>query len=681
MNLLPMMVASLAVATGTVDDDHRSNPSSPHPAVTPVGPDPVYPADFYAPFQPQTALDILERTPGFLLTEGASLRGFGGAAGNVLIDGQRPTVKAGGISERLRRISASSVERIMLLRGTDAAEAQGQTLVANVILKADAGGSGNASVTLRHTADGHISPSGQISHARRVGNWQVNVELSGDIQRFPTDGVYHVEDAARSLSQIREERISAKAPELGLAASLSGPMAGGSLTINLRLNKDGYSSDRTIGIFDGTGLAQVQRAIAYEEKGKSGEVGMDWTRALGRGWTAKLVGLSRIEQGSTHEDYAEPGYRGVSNLDQKPLELVGRTTLNREGDHSVRPELGVEVAYNRLASSLDYADDHGGGLLPVSIANADTRVAELRGEAFANLTVRVAPGLNLETGMAFEMSRIRVTGDVANEQRLSYWKPSAALVWSLTDSTQLRVGARRSVDQLDFGDFAASVNQADGRPLGGNAALRPARITRTLVRLDHRWGKGGALAVEAWHQWHAGILGYLVLPSGDDALGSIGSGRQWGATMQATVPLDAALRGATLRLDGTLRGSRLTDPITGQTRAIDDIAPRSLTVEFRHNLPALRSSWGISYTAPEWAEVYYSGERLHWREDDQWGIYLETRSLAGFKTTLKVNALNGNDTHRLRRFYSPSRAGAFTGLERRAQKQGAVMSLTLARAL
>jgi len=679
-----MMLAGLAVAAGPIVDEQvteKATEQAAHRAIVPSGPDPVYPAEFYAPFQPQTALDMLERTPGFLLTEGSSVRGFGGAAGNVLIDGQRPTVKAGGVSEVLRRISASSVERIMLLRGTDAAEAQGQTLVANVVLKADAGGSGNASVTLRRTADGRIVPSGRVSHTRRIAGWQTNVELSGDMQRFPTDGVYSVSDVTGNLTQIRNEHISAKAPEIGLAASASGDFAGGALTMNLRINQDGYSSTRSIDIFSGNGVPEALRTIAYEEDGQSGELGLDWTRALGRGWTVKLVGLGRVEKGTTTEDYAEPGYRGVSDLDQKPLELVGRTTLTREGDHSVRPELGLEIAYNRLSSSLDYAEDRGAGLVPVNLANADTRVAELRGEAFVNMTVRIARRLNLESGMAFEMSRIRVTGDIANEQSLSYWKPSAALVWSLSDRSQLRVGARRTVDQLDFGDFAASVNQADGRPLGGNAGLRPARITRALARADHRWGKGGALTIEVWHQWHQGLLGYLVLPSGDEALGSIGNARQWGVTTQATLPLDMWIRGARLTLDGTLRGSRLTDPITDGPRSMDDIAPRSLTVEFRHDVPALRSSWGITYTAPEKADVYYTGEKLSWREDAQWGAYVETTAFAGFKATLKASAINGNDTHRLRRFYAPSRAGIYSGLERRHQQQGAVLSLTMARSL
>lgn len=294
----------------------------------------------------------------------------------------------------------------------------------------------------------------------------------------------------------------------------------------------GYSSVRGIDIFDGAAddSPDARRDIVYDEDGRSGELGLDWTRRLDRGWTAKLVGLGRIERYTTDEDYIEAAYRGLSSRLQKPAELIARATVSREGDHAVRPEFGGEIAYNRLSSALDYAEDTGSGLIPVPLANAQTRVSEMRGEAFANLTVKLIGHLNLEAGIAAEFSRIRVMGEAAQEQSLSYLKPSGALVWALSGKTQLRLAARRTVDQLDFGNFAASVNQADGRPLGGNSGLRPARVTRALARLDHRWGKGGAIAIEAYHQWHIGLLGYLVLPSGDEALGTISDARQWGVS-------------------------------------------------------------------------------------------------------------------------------------------------------
>jgi hypothetical protein len=63
------------------------------PAAVPVQPQGVisYPASFFADKQVANAYEMLNRIPGFSLDTGDSVRGFEGAAGNVLIDGQRPT--------------------------------------------------------------------------------------------------------------------------------------------------------------------------------------------------------------------------------------------------------------------------------------------------------------------------------------------------------------------------------------------------------------------------------------------------------------------------------------------------------------------------------------------------------------------------------------------------------------
>jgi hypothetical protein len=645
--------------------------------------EPVYPAAFFAPFQPQTALDMLNRMPGFTVAEGSFVRGFGGAAGNVLIDGQRPTVKVGGISEVLRRIPASRVERILLLRGGEAAEAQGQALVANVILKADAHGSGTMTIGVARKNDGRLAPSGRASYARKLGDWQTSLELSGSTVRYPSAANYQLRDANGLLIQSRYERTDADAPEYGLAASASRSLLGGTLTLNARLGLDEYNSRQGILLYPGdtSRPSNGRRDIAYGEGGRFAELGTDWTRAVGKGWTLKLIGLGRVTRDTVDEDYAAPGLRGVSARVQKPTEIVARTTISREGNYALRPEIGGEIAWNSLSSHLDYAEDIGGGLLPVSLSGANTRVTELRGEGFANLNAKLSRTWSTELSMAVEFSQIRVTGDTLNSQSLFYPKPSAAIIWSPSGQTQLRLGLKRTVDQLDFGDFAASVDQANGRPIGGNAALRPARLTRALFRIDHRWRKSGAISAEFFHQWHNGMLGYIELESGDQAMGAIGTARQWGLTAQATLPLTALLSGALLKLDGTVRGSHVPDPITGRVRPIDSLPHGLLSAELRHDLPALRSAWGVRYEASEMLRTWYLSEEAYARTRPIWTAYIETTALAGVKAVLTVEGLTGQDSFRLRRFYQPTRAGAFHSVERRELMQGSAISLTLTHSL
>ncbi len=65
-----------------------------------------------------------------------SVRGFAGAAGNVLIDGQRPTIKTDSLSRHPGRITIDQVERIDLIRGgAPGIDMQGRTVIANVIRK------------------------------------------------------------------------------------------------------------------------------------------------------------------------------------------------------------------------------------------------------------------------------------------------------------------------------------------------------------------------------------------------------------------------------------------------------------------------------------------------------------------------------------------------------------------
>ena len=102
----------------------------------PAGDVTVYDASYFSGAQLSTALDLLQRTPGFTVDTGDGVRGFGGAAGNVLIDGQRTTSKADSLHDALQRIPAASVARVEIIRGgAPGIDMQGRTVLANLVLK------------------------------------------------------------------------------------------------------------------------------------------------------------------------------------------------------------------------------------------------------------------------------------------------------------------------------------------------------------------------------------------------------------------------------------------------------------------------------------------------------------------------------------------------------------------
>src|ERR1700742_1639469 len=62
-----------------------------------------YGPEFFAAYGPANAQEMVNRLPGFTLDAGSGVRGYEGAAGNVLIDGQRPSSKTDTIDQLLYR--------------------------------------------------------------------------------------------------------------------------------------------------------------------------------------------------------------------------------------------------------------------------------------------------------------------------------------------------------------------------------------------------------------------------------------------------------------------------------------------------------------------------------------------------------------------------------------------------
>src|SRR5690242_18355714 len=96
----------------------------------------VFTPDFFAAQRPNTALDMVDRVPGFSADDGAGTRGFEGSVGNILINGNRPASKNDQGTDVLERTPAGQVDRIELIRGgAPGIDMQGYSVVVNVILK------------------------------------------------------------------------------------------------------------------------------------------------------------------------------------------------------------------------------------------------------------------------------------------------------------------------------------------------------------------------------------------------------------------------------------------------------------------------------------------------------------------------------------------------------------------
>src|SRR6476620_1883468 len=198
-------MAALTVCTGAV----AAQPTPPTGQASRVT---SYDAAFFAQYAPRTALDIAKLVPGFALdlgnTQGANgqdVRGFAGTAGNVVINGQRPSTKAEALDTTLSRIPAQRVIRVELgsgdLYGSDYA---GKSQVLNVILSDQGGIDANVTAGARRWFSGYINQDISGSALIRRGPSSINLSAGTGRNKQYEEGYDIVTDVG--TGQVVERR-------------------------------------------------------------------------------------------------------------------------------------------------------------------------------------------------------------------------------------------------------------------------------------------------------------------------------------------------------------------------------------------------------------------------------------------------------------------------------------------
>lgn len=680
-DILKSIVAGLMVSTclsliptSAHAADPTANPGAALAATSVAAADPdIFPAAFFSQYVPQSAMDMIDRLPGFTFDGGTKTRGFGGGAGNVLVDGVRPVSKNTDLRTLLDRIPAAQVARVEILQGgASASEAAGQAIVANIILK-EAGSSGRWEAAMHRAPDGRVRPNANLTFLTKLGGW--DTEFSAKFKGDPRDqvGTIRRRDADGAQTSVQDE--GAPSQLLAGVASLRAARSfeNGRLVLNVSHERGRWDGQTTrLGFASDETAASDHWYLDGLNRWRKGELGLDWSQKVGSGWTWRLIGLgSYVNRNNGYEltdtDLATnqesfEDYRHIKRLS----ELIGRTTLGRSKG-AFKPEVGVEVAKNRLRNDIDRVLD--GDSIP--LAAADVVVEELRGEAFVTATYDATPALTLTGGLTAEASKVIVSGDAAEDQSFKFLKPRLSATYSFSDDLQLTLEAERKVGQLDLSDFAASSEEEDGLVTAGNPLLRPDKTTRVSAILSWSFGERGSLRVEPFHEWRSDILEQVMLPSGSAGLGNAGDGRFWGLDANLNLPVEALIPGGLLMAKLHLENSRFKDPLLGgAVREISSYkpggstrAPHPWTIEFRQDLPDLQAAWGAELKSGFTERVFLVGETQELTRKPDVSAFVETSKYLGAKIRLELLRLNNRKEDRLRTFYGTDRAGEVSGFE------------------
>jgi hypothetical protein len=172
-------VALLAVSASTTAHAQSTTPGDqPAPGQTQSTRSTSYNVAFFAQYAPRSALDIARRVPGFNLDLGdADIRGFAAAAGNVVINGARPSSKAESLETTLLRIPARRVSRVEVGPGDlYGADYSSKSQVLNIILSAEGGIDGNVTASGRRLYTGKLT--GDLSGSALIRRGASSINLS-----------------------------------------------------------------------------------------------------------------------------------------------------------------------------------------------------------------------------------------------------------------------------------------------------------------------------------------------------------------------------------------------------------------------------------------------------------------------------------------------------------------------
>jgi len=607
-----------------------------------------FPAEYFASTQPADAYDMVKRLPGFELVDiDEEVRGFSGSRGNVLINGLPPSGKQETLEQMLRRIPASAVLRIDLLRGGSGTSATaGYDLVANVVLRAGSASSGAVAAGLTGAEGIGIKPDARIELSRQTGASHINGSIAVETDVDDDSGAGKLTEFDATGAPVEEVRRDEREVLRRLSASVEhkAPLGPGELVTNLSAARERTSEDIV-------SLSDERSKASEREKIWSGEIGAQFRIPAGKG-QIEAVAVARAEW-----------QRSTATEDEEQFVERTRTreTMARVEYRTESAKLPMFASIEGALNSLDGDAELTSGGVPVPVAGSDARVTERRGEAAIGLTWQASKAVTVEPSLRAEYSRIKSSGDSSQDESFLFWKPRFRISWNHRQS-RAHLTIEREAAQLDFEDFVASAELDRDDIVAGARSLRPPTTWSAAILFEQRFWGDGALILTLRRERIDDVIDHVLVESGGelfDAVGNIGKGKRTSLRAELTAPLDRlGFKGMEIRTTLTFLKSRVTDPVTGEKRWISEDRPFEGDVRFTHDLPGGRWSWGLDASLAHQEREYRFDELRQERKGTSLGAHVELRPDSKWRIRGEIENMTSRKLVDRRREYDGSRAAA-----------------------
>ncbi|MTV41976.1 TonB-dependent receptor plug domain-containing protein [Duganella radicis] len=603
---------------------------------------------YFAQFQANSAMDMVSRLPGFSFEGGNPGRG---TAGNVLINGKRPTSKTEPLSDVLGRIPVAAVERIEVINGgAGGIDMQGYTTVSNVVLKPMDLVSASTTASSTVMPDGSLQPSAEGNYNLKRGDKSINVALAW--RRSPDGGLGHSQRTTTYADHSPSTEVTLEGAGVNESKSVKlnygQDLLDGQISWNGALNPWTYQSHI---VNDGA----TRGLNSNDNAGRNVEQGLAYSRDLAHGASMDLKALYRTAEFEGDSAFAANGVTSHSTSATTASEhiLAGQLTLQAGDGVVIRG--GIERAVNTNDNSNAYQSNAASAAVP----GVGAWVQESRVEGQLSSAWQVDSKLSAEAGLKLEHSSLNTSASQSDGKAYVYPKPRLRLSLSPMPALQLRLRMEREVSQINFWDAAGYYGMADKSLRADYPDLVPAKTWLCEGALEYRFADRGA-AMLSYTQAHiSDVIDRMPIRSATttvDAAGNIGDASADTVTGMLNLPTDSlALPQGLLKLSTTWRSSSVTDPTTLATRRLSGEQALAWRVEFSQDLPAQRTAWGFSVDNGWSNDNWQVGERdtssgsgwarafINYRPANNLMLTLELNNLASRSITYDRLHYAGND--------------------------------------
>jgi len=663
-----------------------ADPPAPAATPAPAGGRSYTPADF-ARFAPRNALDMLNNVPGFAIVQSdTERRGLGQATGNVLINGERFSGKSTDIFTELRRISASNVARIEIV---DAATLNISGLAGQVanIITVNRGLSGNyvwrPQIRARRTpfrwSNGEVSVNGTI------GGTQFTLSARNNSFRNGNAGPEVVITPAGAILDRRDEVLSVNGDEPRLSGSIRRNFGDGSI---LNLNASGgFLIQDVEEVSERSGPGQPDRVRNLEERTRrrNYELGGDYEFGL-VGGRLKLIGLHRFTHTPFRQTLVQTFADATPTIGQRFSQIGDETETIARGEYRWRGggadwQVSLEGALNRLDVENGLFDlDAAGTFVAIPFPNSAATVQEKRAEAILTYGRQLAPNLTLQASAGGEYSQLSQQG--AGGLTRTFYRPKGFLNLAWTPRPGLDLSARieRAVGQLNFFDFVASANVSGGTTNAGNANLVPPQSWDAQIQATRNLGRWGTATARLYGRLISDVVDVIPIAGGGQSPGNLdGSATVFGIQWTSTFNLDpVGVPGAKVDMSIRAQRTRLTDPLTGARRPLNENMQSEIDITFRHDIPRTQWAYGAEFSRYRQSPGYRLDQRFHFLDTPgSLGVFVEHKNVLGLTMQARVDNLLGTNESFGRSFYAGIRPSPINFTENRDRFYGPIFTLTI----